>query len=561
LDADAGRVQTLMICSTAALLSCLFTGSVFGVNNNLFHLPIVYGLYDEEQFRNDAFIQSLRFYSSGVWLLLSGVAKETVGAEFLFHVLLYLSRLLSFVGFVCCASLLGIRSTKSRIVFCLILCFTPLLKGVSFAGHGAMFANSFGHTEVANGTILLSIYFAARARIELSIIFIGVTFFINAFAAVWVTAPVACICASLYVRRTIALPRLLGGLLVGAAGGFVFVVPVISNILANPDFGRPLSFDYPEFLRSYYGAHFFIDANSVHEVALLLALAMLAGVALQRLGSGGAELKAALVGAISLYAIGILVPFLTGDPRVLNLHLLRSGVMIHLLAALSAAALAARWLWSEEPREATALGPYLLFCLWIKYLFPLAVILIAFADVLRARVDRQGDNKLRMVLFAALTLVVLPWHAWRQSEGNAELVAAASEWKTVGGWARSSTSPGSVFLVPFVGGAGPVDAAADKRKDLLVVTSPLFESTSHRRSWVDYKRGAAVMWQPSYRDQWWARFHAILALPTLADAIALARSNRIDYVIDDCQAFASFKGEPAFRTDRLCVAVIDRPAE
>ena len=110
-------MQIAGICLVASLISLLFTGSVFGLDNHLFHLPIIHRLYDDDQFRNDAFIQSLRYYSSGLWLVLAGSERYAGDGHLMFHLLLYFSRLLSFVGFVCCASLIGVRSVREQIIF------------------------------------------------------------------------------------------------------------------------------------------------------------------------------------------------------------------------------------------------------------------------------------------------------------------------------------------------------------------------------------------------------------------------------------------------------------
>jgi hypothetical protein len=132
---EASPIQTAAICAVASLLSLLFTGSVVGIDNHVFHLPIIHRLYDEAQFGDDAFIQSLRYYSSGLWMLLAGADRYVGDGHWLFHLLLYLSRLLSFAGFVACASLVGIRSVRERTIFCLILCFVETLDGTSLGGH------------------------------------------------------------------------------------------------------------------------------------------------------------------------------------------------------------------------------------------------------------------------------------------------------------------------------------------------------------------------------------------------------------------------------------------
>ncbi|PIK73812.1 hypothetical protein CS379_06245, partial [Methylobacterium frigidaeris] len=66
------RSDTLALSAVGAIVSVALTGFVLGASNNIFHLPIVAGLPDEPQFRADAFVQSLRFFASGIWLLLRG---------------------------------------------------------------------------------------------------------------------------------------------------------------------------------------------------------------------------------------------------------------------------------------------------------------------------------------------------------------------------------------------------------------------------------------------------------------------------------------------------------
>src|SRR5208337_1354419 len=105
----------LLTANIGALLSLAISGFVFGINNNEFHLPIVGLLYDEPQFTHDEFIQSLRYFSSGLWLLLRGVDRY-VDPHLLFLGLDYISRLIAFLGFLACADLLGIRTSKDRAI-------------------------------------------------------------------------------------------------------------------------------------------------------------------------------------------------------------------------------------------------------------------------------------------------------------------------------------------------------------------------------------------------------------------------------------------------------------
>ena len=261
LTAQATSAQTAMICVAAALLSCIFTGYVFGVSNQQYYLPIVERLYDEPQFKNDIFIQSLRYYASGIWLTIGAGPKYQDGGYALLLVLFYLSRLLSFIGFVCCASLLGITNLRDRMIFCAIVCFTVLLDGNSFAGHGGLFVPLFTHSEVANGTTLLAIFFAIRGRFTAALFWMGATFFINAFMGVWLAPVLLLIAITLLREGKIEFRTLLRQAITGTAIFAIFAAPIIYNILSNPELRTPIDFDFVAFLREFFGSHFLIDSQ------------------------------------------------------------------------------------------------------------------------------------------------------------------------------------------------------------------------------------------------------------------------------------------------------------
>ena len=314
-----------------AAVSLALTGYQFGILNNLFHLPIVAALYDEPQFAGDPFIQSLRYYSSGVWMLLEGSARY-VSPYWLFLVLDYLSRLLSFIGLLCCGTLLGVRPHVQRVIFVVVLCFSSLLHGYSYPGNGGLFVNYFTHSEIANGTILLTFYFAARGRFTEALALNGVTFFINAFMAIWTIPSLGLIAGLLLWRRELTLRSLLRRAAAGLAIAVLFACaraveysPAIRTSVAR------IGIDFRRFLLEFYPDHvLFMIASPRHMVAL--ATATVYGFAcLFLLGERAAVFRAALWGSVLLYAVGIVLPFVTGLPLLLNFHLIRSSAVIHLL--------------------------------------------------------------------------------------------------------------------------------------------------------------------------------------------------------------------------------------
>ena len=547
-----GYVETLLVAAIAAALSLLHKGFVFGVENNLFHLPIVAGLYDEPQFHDDAFIQSLRYFSSGIWLLLENSEKHFGQTQLLFFVLTYLSRWLCFVGFLCCASLVGIVGLRDKIVFSLILCFTSFLKGDSYAGSGGLFLNYFTHSEIANGTVLLTIYFAAKGRFTAATIALGVTFFINAFIAFWLVPPLALIAVSLVMRRKATAAAICSQTAAGLVPCMLLAIPVLNNIVSNSEFGKPLDFDFVYYLHQYFAGHALIDSISAKGILGLAAVTLLGGIAFCWLGAAARELQAAYCGAILLYAIGIAVPFITSAPIVLNLQLLRSSTIIHLLAGLATAALATNWLRSDK--EPTFLhGCLIVMSLSLGGLaFSLCIPIILNARFVEAT-QQFGSSFRRMWGYLALGIVLVivwPLSTWQNFKFNRLFTESGREWTDVGNWARTSTLPTAMFLVPSKPRSS--STSEDVPSDPALSGTAIFEFISHRRVWVDYKRGAAVMWTPSYYHIWQARLIEVERLSSLNERVAFATHNGISYVIDRCNSVPA-QSDAVFRTERLCV--------
>jgi len=546
------EIDTLLIAVFASTLSMLHTGFVFGVDNNIFHLPVTAGLYDEPQFRDEAFIQSLRYFASGVWLLLGRVGHHLDHMPALFLGLAWLSRLLSFLGFLCCASLVGIRTRADKIVFSLVLCITSFLEGGSFAGLGGLFLNYFTHSELANGTILLAIHAAARGRITAASLLVGLTFFINAFMAVWLVIILGFVVASLLARHAVTPAAICRQALPALLPCALLALPVLVNVLSNPAFGKPLDFDYVAYLHEYFAEHFLVDAIPVHDLLALAALALLGHMGLRQLGTNARELRAAYYGVLALYAAGIVLPFVFASQSLFNLHLLRSSALIHLLAGLAVAAMITSWL-RDTTKPTFALGGTAAILLSAHpYGFVLCIPLFGVAPLL-LRAQPVTSPAMRAFGIAAIgfaTLIVAPISAWQNFNANRLLVHSVAEWTEIGNWARTDTPETAMLVVPP---RPDRDTAPETLPEAIALSrAAVFESTAHRRIWVDYKRGAAAMWSPPYYHVWRMRSAETASLKSLDNKLAYAGQHGIDYVIEPCgNVPATIR--PLFRTARLCV--------
>ncbi|TYL88201.1 hypothetical protein [Bradyrhizobium cytisi] len=548
-------VDTLVIAAFAAVVSLLRTGFAFGIWNNLFHLPIVGGLGNEPQFHDDAFIQSLRYFASGVWILLNDTQKDVGQTEVLFFVLNYLSRLLSFVGFLCCASLLGVVTRRDKIVFSLILCAIAFLDGYARAGMGGLFVNYFTHSEIANGTVLLAIYFAARGWFTSAAIACGVTFFVNAFVAVWLAPLLVLVAVTSMLRGETTLRTVWWRTLAGLVISLPIAYPVLHAVLGNPEFGKPPGFDYPAYLREYYAGHSLITAVDLDSILVMVAVIAAGAAAFAWFGARARALRAAYLGAVLVYAVGIVIPFVSGANLVLNLQLLRSGTQIYLLAGLAMAALATNWL-SRDRAIAFLPGCLMVLCLGINGIAIALVVPLVVGVILATGVTDDAPASHRRFGYATLALaglVLWPLAVWQNVAVNRLFNDAVDEWQDVGNWARAATRTDAIFL-PLPRRAETTTAHPG---DLALARVTIFEFVAHRRIWVDQKRGAAAMWTPSYYPIWHERMTETEALESHAARLAYAAGHGIDYVVDRCETLSSQR-DVVFRTGRLCISAAER---
>jgi hypothetical protein len=333
--------------------------------------------------------------------------------------------------------------------------------------------------------------------------------------------------------------------------------PVIFNITSNPGLGKPLGFDFTDYLHQYFAAHFLINSITPMGLLVLGALTITAAVALVRLGPSAVPLQAAFTGAVMVYAVGALLPYVTHNPRLLELHLLRSSTTIHLIAAVALAGLATRWMCDGDNRALFFPGCLLALALCALQLsFVLCIPIIMTANLLRS--GERFTLNLGYVLLAFLAAVIWPLAIRHHQSTNRQYAEGSDEWLQIGRWALAATPAGAIFLTPV----GDVNASPSGENNKLRPStgSAAFEFASHRRVWVDFRRGAAVMWTPSYYPIWRGRVTEVTHLDTFDERLAYAQRNKISYIVDSCDA-ATSRQEAVFRTQRLCVFTSSLPRE
>jgi hypothetical protein len=283
------------------------------------------------------------------------------------------------------------------------------------------------------------------------------------------------------------------------------------------------------------------------------------------LGREARPFLAAVFALLLLYGFGIAAPYLTHSSVVLNLHLLRDSTLLQLLAVLGSLSLAVRWWSSDNKIFAKLLGPVLVLvlCLPIRMTtvqpalhFTLACGLLALSVSpywLRRLPIWLLSDRLRL-RYAAIILIVAGFAVVVSSNiiSNANAEAWIAEWDAAGRWARTGTPPNATFLIPtwyFRGGIGRTQPGS--LEDEAVLNSGIFQYSAQRRLWIDFRSGAAIMWSPSYYDEWHRRVAEVNQLTTRSAETAYAKKNGINYIIDVCSAGSH--GLQVFSTQRLCV--------
>ena len=537
---SVGWLRTASLALLGTAFSFVISGHISGYNNNLFHLEILAGLPTEPQFANDPFVQAMRYWASGFRFRSYG----EVDGDAVYPLLLVfniLSRVLFFVGALACATVLGIESFQQRLIFTLLTAAAVTMRGLSHAGRGGLFIETFTQSEVANGTTLLMLASAARGRVAAAFALDGLTFFINAFIAVWNTAPLAIILGTQLRNGTLAWKSAARQGTVGLVIAAIFAFPVLRNIFSNPDFGRPIHFSYIEALTEIYPQHFLVWTLRKLEIAWLFAVAAGAFLASLWMRPRSDFLLGALAGFTALWLFGVVLPWLTQSPTLINLHLLRSSSSLQISATLAFAGLATLWLTKQKSEDDVFFGCVLAVLMCIMRIAPPLIL-----PFLAARRFIPIPPWLLALPFRSLTvgaLVVSVAFAGYQTERRLQpLRAARDDWQALGLWARANTAENDIFLFPV---ADPV----------LVAGSEVFPFFAHRQFWVSLKGGGAAAWAQSLYPVWRQRMAETMPLGSLDQRLAYAAAHGIAYVVDACQHNSK---EVAWRSDRLCVYRVPR---
>jgi hypothetical protein len=388
-----------------------------------------------------------------------------------------------------------------------------------------------------------------------------VIFDINAFIAVWVGGALLVAAAVMGSYRIVQWRDLMKQASIGLVSSAIVALPVawwIFSILSSQN--GSLSFDYIDYLRSYWPDHFLISAATPRELLNFAAVLIAGFIGLQILGATALVWAGAFLGFLLVFLVGVALPEVTSSPPLLNLHLLRVDSELQLLAVLFIGAIGVARLRDPDAfTRLSAVGALALLAIPIHGgIVPAAVLLLA-ADrhvskhvvvlativscafvavtldytwrrqvmfgaveigVVIALLSIRNKNKFvpavsPNLLFVAVALIFIASAALSFHDQRAVSTPRLDAMRQVAEWGKKNTASQSVFLIPPDRGAS------------------IFQIFSRRVVWVDWKRGAAVMWMPSYYPEWSTRLAEVRALSSLEEKVAYACRNQIDYVVNE----------------------------
>ncbi len=237
----------------------------------------------------------------------------------------------------------------------------------------------FSHSELCLPLANFALVLLFRNKAVWAFALAGLVFDINAFEGVWLVC-VLTICEG---RRFLSSGDL-RAIIIGGATFVLAASPEIYWIAGIVLDSKPTAaFDYAQFLWSYFPQHFFIAAASPLQLAEFIAMTASGLLALRRIASSD-NWRTAFLGFLAVFAIGVVLPLLTHNRLLLDLHLLRADgnlialAMVFVVAAsvslphrklvpIVAALLSGSWIVTcvsllalELPERRTALGPALI---------------------------------------------------------------------------------------------------------------------------------------------------------------------------------------------------------
>jgi len=557
-------------------LSTLLTGYSFGISNNVYHIPYVLNLENAPEFKDDAYYATLKNMTSVIWPIIRAFSDES-NIERVFYIAFIISRVMAYVGIIYLLRKLNVHALSSIIIALIVVTLSQLINDSSIIGDHGMFADYFSHSEVTWLFVFLSFGFLSLEKVAPAYAVAGIAFSINAFVGIWLLFINTF--ALIFLRKPVSLATIARSV----AGFALFALPVILWIYFAVSGGEEtVHFKYIDYIREYNPQHFLIESsgwNSLIKYILVVISGLLAARHLPNIRFW----VLVQLGALMIIIIGIPLPYIIDNRFVFNLHLIRSagvgqaiatiliiisGVKIYLdksdkvksslgvIIMLSMLlfdikvvnmfvvmiSMAVSNLWIENIKGLKADSYYrkasgyrnnlvvicgLLFATALLLSFiqePFTVqqklkcifIVIIIVLILLDYYTNIGKAKYVTILFIvyAITLTMITVNHKKELQAGIDELPQNRSWNELVTWVKKSNLHGPFLLLN------------DDHDH-----TDYFQLQARKQVWVDWKQGAAVMWSPSFYEQWSNRITEVSAIHAPDEYIKYAHEHSIHYIV------------------------------
>jgi hypothetical protein len=558
------------------LLTTVYTGFYYGVSNNVFHIPYVLDLEHTPEFIDDPYYATLKNMTSIIWPIIRMFSVES-NIESVFYIAFVVSTVMAYAGIIYIIRSVEYRLFPEILLVLTVLMLSPYLRDASIIGHCGMFLDFFNHSEVSWMFIFLSIGFLSLDKVVPSYAMIGIAFSINAFIGIWLLFINTL--TLILIRKKITYSKALKAFVAFAVFAFPVVIWIYTAISGKAEV---VQFKFIDYIRQYYPEHFLFEAASWDGFVMHIMMVSSGILAARHMPNRRFWIVIQLVTAM-IILIGIPLPYIFDNRFVFNLHLIRSAGVGQAIAAVLITIAGVRLFLDDSDQAKRNIGIVILLSMMLLdiKMLGMAILLLSMivSDFWVAQHADEHKNdlynkvakyrdKLVMACVVLLTVALIknllqnPFNTTQQLKSllavmvmglmlfnnirnhsvgiyvvtvvvvyalslsvitvidRAKLKQSTDEmpqnrsWNELVSWVKTSSLHGP-FLLP-----------SNDRDH-----TDYFQLQARKKVWVDWKQGAAVMWSPSFYEQWSTRNREVSELRTNEEYISYAKEHGIKYVV------------------------------
>jgi hypothetical protein len=450
------------------------------------------------------------------------------------------------------------------------------MNGSDVGGHG-LFLEYFTHSELTWGPLIAALVAAQNGQLKQSSAFAGIVFLINAFVGIWLAFVIS---ITVFFNNE---QRKDWRLILQSSSWFLLIcLPVVLWIVISiKDQTSPPAFSYIEYIRAYYPGHFLIESTAGYALRNF-GIILYCGLTSAYLFRHQRFWMTTIGALLTLLLIGCALPYIINNRFVFNLHLIRSaGVLQFVAIILSLSASVSALFDVANPRSIRIVATIGAMSFVTFNPEPVYLLSGAASLSLLAFYNFQNTNALQSTAFRRFSLKHLEYAAVSIAAFSivTDFIYIGASLGTIVRWiaifglivflikCESSKLFTSCFLVVFISvillicyqknhgrDTGSMQKSTDKLTNRLemmnwVKNSHLlgpflfpvegsngrgfdeFQLLTQKTVWVDWKQGAAVMWDPSFHSQWMPRYSEVKSLKTEPEFSDYAKRNRIPYLV------------------------------